>query len=68
MTNIKELLAQITNYARLQVAMVAKIEELENRVYALEEHKKMKDVSIKNLQNDVHALKLNKITGADLIV
>ena len=68
MTNIKELLAQITNYARLHVAMVAKIEELENRVYALEEHKKMKDVSIKNLQNDVHALKLNKTTGADLVI
>lgn len=68
MTNIKELLAQITNYARLQVAMVAKIEELENRVYALEESKKLKDTTIKNLQNDVHALKLNKLTGADKIV
>ena len=68
MSNIKELLAQISNYARLQVALVAKIEELENRVYSLEEHKKMRDESIKNLQNDVHSLKLNKVTGADLVI
>lgn len=68
MTNIKELLSQITNYARLQVALVAKVEELENRVYSLEEKGKLKDTTIKNLQNEVHALRLNKLTGADKIV
>lgn len=68
MTNLKELLSQITSYARLQVALVAKIEELENRVYSLEERGKLKDTTIKNLQNEVHALRLSKQTGADCVV
>lgn len=68
MTNLRELLSQIVNYARLQVALVAKVEELENRVYSLEEKGKLKDAAIKKLQNEVHTLRLNKVTGADKIV
>ena len=58
MGGFKELLAQISAYARLQVAVVAKLEELEARIVALEEHKKLKDSTIMNLSNDVHALKM----------
>lgn len=68
MGQLKEILAQIFAYARLQVAVVAKLEEFEQRLYALEEHKKMKDTTIQNLQNDVHSLKIVINTGSDLLV
>ena len=65
---LKELLAQISAYARLQVAIVAKLEELEKRIYSLEEHRKLKDATIQNLSNDLHALKMTASLGVDSFV
>lgn len=41
MANIKELIAQLKLYAQLEIAFAEKLDELEARVYALEEQMKL---------------------------
>lgn len=40
MDQIKQMLAQLKMYCRLEMAMVDKLEDLSHRVYALEENEK----------------------------
>lgn len=51
MSKLRELLGKLGLAFQLDLAMVEKIEELEQRVYALEENRKMKDQTIKSLEH-----------------
>lgn len=55
---IKDLLTRIVDHCRLEVAIVKELEEIQNRLYALEENRKVKDKSIEMLQKDVSSIKL----------
>lgn len=49
MENIRELLSQIKLFCQFDVAVCAKLEELETAVYALQEKQKLTDAAIKSL-------------------
>lgn len=50
MEALKELLGQIKIFARFDVAVCDKLEDLEKRIYALEENRKLKDQAILSLE------------------
>lgn len=58
MEQIKDLLARIVDHCRLEVAIVKELEEIQHRLYALEENRKVKDKSIELIQKDVSSIKL----------
>lgn len=58
MKNIRDILQWFTQMCRLHTAIVEELEELNKRVYALEENAKLRDASITCLKKDVSDLKL----------
>lgn len=58
MDKIKELLSRIGLQYRLEVAFCEVIEQLEQRAYALEQNRKIKDAEIARLQKEVGEIKL----------
>lgn len=50
MDGIKELLAQIKLFARFDVAVADKLEELENRIYACEKNTERMTVACRSLE------------------
>ena len=59
MQAIRELLGQITAYAKLEMALVDKIEDLEKRVYALEQ-----DMKLARASNRSNATRISELTAA----
>lgn len=50
MEQIKEIISELKLHLRLDVAMCDKLEEIERRLYALEENRKLKDAAIQSLE------------------
>lgn len=57
MKNIRDLLARLGLLCRLETAIVNKLEEIDRRLYALEENRKLKDPAILQLQKDLGTLR-----------
>ena len=53
MEHIKDLLSRIMTHCRLEVAIVKYLEELEQRVYALEEKQKLDNAAIARNSKEV---------------
>ena len=51
MSKLRELIGKLGLAFQLDLAMVESIEDLQKRVYALEENRKMKDQTIKSLEH-----------------
>ena len=51
MSKLRELIGKLGLAFQLDLAMVESIEDLQKRVYALEENRKMKDQAIKSLEH-----------------
>lgn len=51
MEKLRELIGKLGLAFQLDLAMVESIEDLQKRVYALEENRKMKDQAIKSLEH-----------------
>lgn len=51
MAKMRELIEKLGLSFQLDLAMVETIEELEKRIYALEENRKLKDQTIKSLEH-----------------
>lgn len=51
MQKLRELIGKLGCAFQLDLAMVESIEDLQRRVYALEENRKMKDQTIKSLEH-----------------
>lgn len=58
MKNIKDLLSRLSMMCRLEAAIVAELETINNRLYALEENRKLKDASILEIKKDLGEVKL----------
>lgn len=58
MKNIKDLLSRLGLLCRLEAAIVAELEDINKRLYALEENRKLKDAAILTLREEVSNLKL----------
>lgn len=58
METIKDLLSRLTLLCRLETAIYKELEEINCRLYNLEENRKVKDKAIENLQKDVGNIKL----------
>lgn len=56
--NIRDMLARLGLMCRLESAIVAELERLNIRIYALEENRKLKDAAIARLNKEVGDLKL----------
>lgn len=50
MEQIREIIGDIKTRMRLDIAICDKLEELQKRLYALEENRKMKDAAIQSLE------------------
>ena len=61
---IKELLSQCYWFTRTLYAMADKMDEMDKRIYALEENRKQKDAAILDLQQKVSMLKILDRKGA----
>ena len=59
MKNVRELLARLGLLCRLESAIVEELESINARLYALEENRKLKDVSILDLKREVGEIKLS---------
>lgn len=57
MDYIKQLIGNIMTFCKLEKAMVDLLEDHQNRIYALEENRRLKDSAILALQNEVKELK-----------
>ena len=66
MKTIKDMLSRVALFCRLEVAIVAELEKLSQRVYALEEQLKLKDAAIRHLREQLqnHDLVLRQRTPA----
>lgn len=51
MNKLRELVSKLGLAFQLDLAMVESIEDLQKRVYALEENRKLKDQTIKSLEH-----------------
>lgn len=58
MNNIKDLLSRLALLCRLESAIVAELESINSRLYALEENRKLKDAAIIDLKKEVGDIKL----------
>lgn len=58
MKNIKDLLSRLSLMCRLEAAIVAELESINQRLYALEENRKMKDAAIIDIRKDLGEVKL----------
>lgn len=58
MKQIKDLLSRVMLFCRLECSIVAQLEEMETRIYALEQNRKMKDEEIKRLKKELQDLSL----------
>lgn len=58
METIKDLLSRLTLLCRLETAIYKELEEINRRLYNLEENRKVKDKAIETLQKDVGNIKL----------
>lgn len=59
MQNIKDLLSRLSMMCRLEAAIVAELESINQRLYALEENRKIKDGAILELRKDLGEVKLS---------
>lgn len=51
MNKLRELVSKLGLAFQLDLAMVESIEDLQKRIYALEENRKMKDQALKSLEH-----------------
>lgn len=58
MKNIKDLLSRLSMMCRLEAAIVAELESIDKRLYALEENRKLKDAAITEIRKDLGEVKL----------
>lgn len=58
MKNIKDLLSRLSMMCRLEAAIVAELESIDKRLYALEENRKLKDAAIVEIRKDLGEVKL----------
>ena len=58
MKNIKDLLSRLGLMCRLEAAIVEELERINQRLYALEENRKLKDASIIDIKKDLGEVKL----------
>lgn len=58
MEHIKDLLSRIMTHCRLEVAIVKYVEELERRVYALEEKQKLDNAAIGRNTEDIGKIRV----------
>lgn len=58
MKNIKDLLSRLSLMCRLEAAIVAELESINQRLYALEENRKLKDAAIIDIKKDLGEVKL----------
>lgn len=58
LSNIRDLLGQLSLRCRLDAAMVEEMEDHSGRIYKLEENRKQKDAAILQMQQDIRQLRL----------
>lgn len=58
LSNIRDLLGQLSLRCRLDSAMVEEMENHSGRLYKLEENRKQKDAAILQMQEDIRQLRL----------
>lgn len=58
MKNVRDLLARLSLLCRLEAAIVDELDRLNERVYALEENRKLKDASIVQIHKDIGEMKM----------
>lgn len=59
MKNIKDMLSRLVLMCRLETAIVEELENLNKRVYALEQDLKLRTGTIRALETEVASLKLS---------
>lgn len=63
---IKELAARLKTWADFDQAVVVSLDELDHRIYVLEENRKLKDEAIKKLQRDYQELRMGTLKSTNL--